>query len=150
MIARPGITPDAEAGVDAHEHRRADDEGGEDEAHGDAVGHFLEAFDEGVLVDRVDAHLELVVRDGVEDFVDPRREALEEVFQLEDAAEEVAGRKAADEPLLHDLGGVAPDGGVRVEVGRDGAADLVEVEEGFAEHGELGRARGCRSRPSSG
>ncbi len=120
-----GVTPDAEAGFDPHEHRRADDQRRKDQPHGDAVGNILKPFDERVLVDGIDTDLELVVRDRVEDFIDPRRQTLEQIFYFEDAAEEVAGGKSPNEALLHDRGGVPADRGVRVEVGRDGAADLV-------------------------
>ena len=55
------------------------------------------------------------------------------------AANRLPGERLLRIALAHELGGVAADGGVGVEVGVEGAADLVEVEERLAEHGQLGR-----------
>ena len=65
---------------DPHQHRRADDQGGDDQPNRDPVGHLLKPDDEGLLIDRIDGNLEIVVRDRVEDLVDPGGQSLEEIL----------------------------------------------------------------------
>ena len=100
---------------------------------------FLETEYQGFLIDRIDGDLQFVIGDRVDDLVEPRRQPLHQVFQFQDTAEEISRRQTFHEALLHDLGGVAADRSVRVEVRLDGAADLIEIQQRFAQHGELSR-----------
>lgn len=47
------------------------------------------------------------------------------------------GREVAPDLLLRDVGGVPPDRRIRVEMRRKHVADLVEIKERLADHGEL-------------
>ncbi len=88
-----GVAEDAEGGVDAHEECGADDEGGEDESEGDAVGDFLEAGHEVGFVDGVDVDGELIVGDGVHDAVDAVGESLSEFFHFQARAKMLPGER---------------------------------------------------------
>ena len=97
----------------------------------------METADQLLLVDRLDPDLDLVVGDGVEDLVDAAGHALQEILHLDYVLEDVARREAFLHPLLHDLGGALADRFVGVEVGVELVADLVQVEQGLAEHRQL-------------
>ena len=94
----------------------------------DAVGDLLHALHQARLVDRVDAHLELVVGEAIEDAVDAARQLLNEVLELDGGAEEGADRQVAPELLARDVGGMPPDRGIGIEVRREHMPDLVQVE----------------------
>jgi hypothetical protein len=121
------------------QHRGTDDQRRQHEPHRDPVGDLLETGHEAGLVDGLDLHLELVIGHRIEDLVDAARESLDELLHLEDAAEEVPRRRAFEHTGAHDLGGIATDRGVRIELRIQRLANLIEIQERLAEHRELGR-----------
>ena len=64
---------------------------------------------------------------------------LDEVLEVHHGAEERAEREVARHLLLGDLAGMALDRRVGIEARRERLADLVEVEQCLADHGELRR-----------
>ena len=61
------------------------------------------------------------------------------ILHLEDRAEEVPGGRALQQAAPHDVGRILPDRGIGIELGIELVGDLVEVQQGLAQHGELGR-----------
>src|SRR5438874_1869228 len=123
--SQAGIAPDAEAGVHPHEQSRADDERSDDQPDCDAIGDFLEAEDERFLIDGIHRNFQLIVGQRVDEFVQTARQALNQILQLEYAAEKISRRQTFDDALLHDGGCFAANGGIRVELGRERTCDLV-------------------------
>ena len=115
------------------------DHGRDDQPDRDPVGDLLEALQEQLLVDGVHLHRDLVVGDVVQDLVDPARQPFHEVLRLDQGAEQVAGRDRLPHAAMGQLRRSAPDRGVRVELRIQGAAHLVQVEQGLAQHRQLGR-----------
>ena len=71
--------------------------------------------------------------------IQPGGQFLEQLASLQKRAEEIAAVEAFHCPLMKDLRGIAPDGFIRIELWRERPADLVEIEQRLAEHGELRR-----------
>src|ERR1051325_8209669 len=64
-----GVAEDAEACLHTHQQGRADDERGEDQARGDAIGDFLEAIHQEMRVGWLNIYVQFCVTDGVENFI---------------------------------------------------------------------------------
>ena len=75
----------------------------------------------------------------VEDAVEPLGQPLDQLLRLQRAGQQVAGRQRLHQPLLHDAGGMAPHQRIGADVGIEPPADLVEVQQGLAEHRQLRR-----------
>ena len=76
--------------------------------------------------------------------IEPDGQPLEQVLQFENSAEQVSRAKAFHQPLLHDLGRVAADRCVRIELRFDRAADLIEVQQRLARAWSTPTERECR------
>src|SRR6185295_16335132 len=89
-----GVAQDAKRSFDAHQHCSSDDEGGEHEAQADPVRHFLKSLNQDLLVNRVDIDLQLVIADCVKNLVDAARQLFHELFEFDNAANNISRRDA--------------------------------------------------------
>ena len=71
----------------------------------------------------------LLTRDG---------KLLGELFGVDRRREHIAGRQGVQHAPAHDGTDLVADHRLGPEVGREGTGNLVEVEHGLAQHGELG------------
>src|SRR5215213_2702900 len=74
------ISEEREPAFDAHHHRGTDNERGNNQAHSDAVGHFLKSIDHSAFVDDLDLQLQLAARERLEHPVDAARQLLGKFF----------------------------------------------------------------------
>src|SRR5438094_7172837 len=96
---KPRVAENAEARLDAHQQRGAEDCRGDQQAERDAVGDFLQPVEQRPLVDHLDAEFQLLVREGVEDAVDAARQPLRERLRLEQRRARRCRIQAAAHPL---------------------------------------------------
>src|ERR1044071_9766592 len=74
------ITPDPEAGFHSHQHGGADNQCGDDQSDRDPICHFLKTENECLFIDRIHRKFQLIIRDGVDDLIDPCGQPLQQIL----------------------------------------------------------------------